>query len=392
MTTKVSTKLGHLGRCRDLQPSFVNPPVWRGSTVLFPSLRSLLSKDQDYNYGRHGTPTTRALESLLKELDGPLAHGVHLTPSGLSAVTTAVLSVMRPNDHLLVVDSVYQPMRAFCDTVLARMGVEVTYFDPRLSSGIRNLLRPQTKAVYLETPGSQTFEMQDVQAIAEEAHRVGAFVIADNTWATPLFFRPLEHGVDIAIQAATKYIVGHSDALMGVIAANSRAWTAVHDMHSALGLSVSPDDAYLALRGLRTLELRLKQHERNALTVADWLEKQPAVAQVLHPGLPSHPDHALWRRDFSGSSGVFGVVLRPSPFPCAEALFDGLQLFGMGFSFGGYESLATYVTTEGLRTATPWSDKGHLIRLQIGLEDPEDLIADLSAGLERFEAARECAA
>lgn len=387
MAKGIATVLSHGGRCADQSPAFVNPPVWRGSTVLFPDLASLIGHTQAYSYGRHGTPATRALTSLLKTLDGPNTHWTAVTPSGLSAIALAIMSVAQPGGHILVADSVYGGTRSFCDGVLARMNVEVTYFDPSIGAGIADLMRPSTFAVFVETPGSQTFEMMDIPAIAEVAHAGGAVVLADNTWATPLHFRALDFGVDISIQSATKYIIGHSDALMGVISANERTWQSAATLYRQFGYNVGPDDVALALRGLRTLKLRLKDHERSALEIAAWLETRAEVARVLHPGLPSHPGHALWQRDFDGASGAFGVVLKPTSFAAVEAMFNGLELFGMGYSFGGYESLISYVETAKLRSATPWSEAGTLIRLQIGLETTEDLIADLSAGLARLSGA-----
>jgi cystathionine beta-lyase len=380
----VATRLAHGGRNPRAQHGFVNPPVYHGSTVTFPDVDTMLSGGQPYVYGRRGTPTSDALCGLLAELDG--AAGVVLVPSGLAAVTTALLAVVSAGDHLLVTDSAYGPGRHFCDTMLRRLGVETTYYDPLVGAGIAALIRPQTRAILLEAPGSQTFEMQDVPAIVDVARRHGVKTVMDNTWATPLFFRPLDHGVDIALMAGTKYVVGHSDVLLGTIAANAETWPALKQTHGALGLCVGPDDVALSLRGLRTMKVRLDRHQASALTVAEWLASRPEVARVLHPARPDDPGHALWARDFRGASGLFSIVTRPCPFGAVKAMLDGLRLFGLGYSWGGYESLAIVADPRPYRTATTWTDPGHLIRLNIGLEDPDDLIADLAAGLDRLAA------
>jgi cystathionine beta-lyase len=381
----VATRLAHGGRDPRKQYGFVNPPVYHGSTVTFPDVDTMLSRRQPYVYGRRGTPTTDALTDILAELDG--AAGVVLVPSGLAAISTALLAVLSAGDHLLVTDSAYQPGRHFCDTVLRRLGIEMTYYDPSVGAGIEALLRPNTRAILLEAPGSQTFEMQDVPAITGVARRRGVRTVMDNTWATPLFFRPLDHGVDIALMAGTKYVVGHSDVLIGTIAANAETWPALHHTHGDLGLCVGPDDVALTLRGLRTMKVRLDRHQESALTVASWLEQRPEVARVLHPALPSDPGHAIWKRDFRGASGLFSFVTKPCRFEAVKAMLDGLRLFGLGYSWGGFESLAIVADPRPYRTATRWDEPGHLIRLNIGLEDPADLIADLEAGLARLAAA-----
>lgn len=380
----IGTRLAHGGRDPRRQYGFVNPPVYHGSTVTFPDLDTMLRGAQPYHYGRRGSPTIDALASLLAELDG--AAGAVLLPSGLAAITTALLSVVGAGDHLLMTDSCYQPGRHFCETVLRRMGVETTYYDPGVGAGIEALVRPATKAILLESPGSQTFEMQDVPAIVAVAKRHGIRTIADNTWATPLFFRPLDLGVDIALMAGTKYVVGHSDAMFGSIAANAQSFPLVKQAHGALGLCVGPDDINLALRGLRTMQVRLERHQASALRLARWLETRPEVARVIHPALESHPGHAIWKRDFTGSSGLFSFVTRPSSMKAVAAMLDGLALFGLGYSWGGFESLAIWADPRKSRTATEWSEPGHLIRLHVGLEDPADLQADLAAGLDRFAA------
>ncbi len=364
---------------------FVNPPVVHASTVLFANAEAHLADRQRYLYGRHATPTNEALSDAITGLEG--AAGTKLTPSGVSAITTALLSILRPGDHLLMVDSAYGPTRKFCDSFLRRMGVETTYYDPMIGSDIAALVQPQTRAIFLEAPGSGTFEMQDVPAIVAVAARTGAFTLMDNTWATPLFFRPLEHGVDFSLQAATKYISGHSDVMIGSIAAGPRVWAALQQTYRELGLCVGPDDVYLAYRGLKTMAVRLQRHQESGLKVARWLEGRPEVVRVLHPALESDPGHALWKRDFSGACGLFAFETAPITHEQTVAFLDALKLFGMGYSWGGYESLAIRMRPEQSRTAVPWSSPGTLIRLHIGLEDPDDLIADLAGGFAALAAA-----
>jgi cysteine-S-conjugate beta-lyase len=365
---------------------FVNAPVYHGSTVLAPSVKDLVNHTTRYAYGRRGNPTSEALEEAIKALDG--SAGVVLCPSGLNAVSTALLSCLSAGDHLLMVDTVYEPTRTFCERELARFGVETTYYDPLIGTGIETLIRSNTKAVYLEAPGSQSFEMQDVPLIADIAHRHGATVLIDNTWATPLFFDAFAHGVDLSIQSGTKYLFGHSDAMFGAISANQKTWPALKRYYGDAGLCAGPDDIYLATRGLRTMGVRLRQHQESALAVARWLETRQEVSQVLHPALQSHPGHAIWKRDFKGSSGLFSIVMQPAPFAAIEAFLDGLKLFGLGFSWGGFESLAIPFDCSNYRTATAWNPGGPSIRIHIGLEDVADLIADLEAGLERFRMAQ----
>ncbi|MDZ5448310.1 cystathionine beta-lyase [Labrys sp. ZIDIC5] len=381
-----NTRLVIGGREPSEYHGFVNPPVYHGSTVLAPTTKDLIDHTPRYSYGRRGNPTSDALEEALKTLDG--SAGVVLCPSGLSAVSTALLSCLSAGDHLLMVDSTYQPTRQLCDKVLGRFGIETTYYDPLIGAGIEMLLRPNTKAVYLEAPGSQSFEMQDVPAIAEVAHRHGATVLLDNTWATPLFFDAFGHGVDLSIQAGTKYIVGHSDAMFGVVSASRKAWPALKGFHGDSGQCVAPDDIYLAMRGLRTMGVRLRQHQESALRIAKWLAKRPEVQRVLHPALEGDPGHAIWKRDFKGSSGLFSIVLQPAPLEAIGAFLDDLKFFGLGYSWGGYESLAIPFDCKTYRSATSWDPGGPCVRLHIGLEDVADLIADLDAGLARFRAAR----
>ncbi|VVO64859.1 cystathionine beta-lyase [Pseudomonas fluorescens] len=380
------TLLTHSGREHDQIGGTVNTPVYRASTLLFPSVSALQSVQGTLNtYGRHGSPTTRSLERALCDLEG--AGGAMLTPSGLSAVTTALLANLSPGDHLLMTDSVYDPTRAFCNETLARFGIETTYYDPTIGAGIAELMQPNTKVVFLETPGSLTFEMQDVPAISEVAHAHHAIVIIDNTWGTPVNFASFKYGADISVHAATKYIVGHSDVLMGVIMTTEALYPKVRTFYKQLGVSVSGDDAYLALRGMRTLAARLDRHQSSAAAVMDWLKTQPEVDQILSPVLPGNQGHEIWKRDFTGSNGLFGVLLKPASDAAMSAMLDGLQIFGMGYSWGGFESLIIPANPSAIRTATSWKATGPLIRLHIGLENPKDLIADLNLAFGRLREA-----
>ncbi len=381
----ILTRLAHIGRPEGTDYPFVNPPVVHASTVLFENVAHLHSKKARYVYGRRGTPTSEALEGAISDLEG--ADGTVLAPSGLAAVSIALLTVLRAGDHLLVSDCVYQPGRNFCDTVLTRYGVTVTYFDPHVGSAIADLFQPNTRGIYLESPGSHTFEISDLPAIAEVAHARDALVVVDNTWATPLFYKPLALGADISLMAATKYIVGHSDALVGTIAARGRAWKMLKATHGDFGLFTGPDDMYLTLRGLRTLGVRLLQHQESAVRIATWLDGRPEVLRVMYPALPGHPDHALWKRDFTGSTGLMGVILQPCSPEAVAAMVDDLAYFGIGFSWGGFESLIVPYDPSYARTATNWAPGGPLVRLQIGLEDAGDLIADLEQGFARLRAA-----
>jgi cysteine-S-conjugate beta-lyase len=384
---KVETALVTAGRDTKAQKGFVNPPVVHGSTVLYPTAEDLHAHRGEFQYGRHGTPTTKALQQTLMALEGPACAGVGLAPSGLSAITTTLLAVLKSGDHLLVCDNVYRPSRNFCDGLLVRYGVEVSYFDPLIGAGIGALFKPNTKAVLVEAPGSQSFEMPDIPAIASVAHARGALVIDDNTWATPLYHRSLDHGVDISIQAATKYIGGHSDIMFGTISANAQAWPMLAEAIRLLGVCAGPDDVFLAIRGLRTLAVRLAQHQRSGLEMARWLAARPEVIRVLHPALESDPGHAIWKRDFTGASGLFSIVLKPAPQKSVDALLDTLKLFGMGYSWGGFESLVIPFDCTSYRTASKWAPGGPALRLHIGLENVEDLKADLARGFEAFNAA-----
>nr|WP_231639549.1 cystathionine beta-lyase [Sphingomonas profundi] len=368
----------------------VSPPVWRASTILFDSVAELRAAGRDPNdglyYGRRGTPTQWALAEALTELE-PGAAGTMLYPSGVAAVTTALLSVLKPGDELLMVDSAYEPTRAFCRNILAPMGIATRFYDPLAGAGIAELIGERTAAIFLESPGSLTFEVQDIPAIVAVAQARGIVTLLDNTWATPLLLPALALGVDLSILACTKYVVGHSDAMLGSVTAAPARWEALRRTTHALGHCVSPDDAFLASRGLRTLGVRLKAHGEGGLAVARWLETRAEVARVLHPALPSCPGHAAFVRDFAGASGLFSFVLAGGDDAARAALIDGLAHFGIGYSWGGFESLALPIDPAGLRTATRWQAEGPAVRLHIGLEDPADLIADLARGLDRYAAA-----
>src|ERR1700716_2374763 len=385
---QAETTLVTAGRDTKAQKGFVNPPVVRGSTVRYPTAEDLHAHRGEFQYGRHGTPTTRALQDSLRTLEGPQCAGVGLAPSGLSAISTTLLAVLKAGDHLLVCDNAYRPTRNFSNGVLARYGVETTYYDPLIGADIAKLFKPNTSAVVVEAPGSQSFEMPDIPAISTAAHGHGALVIDDNTWATPLFHRSLDQGVDISIQAATKYIGGHSDIMFGTISANAEAWPLIAETIRLLGVCAGPDDVFLALRGLRTLGVRLDQHQRSALDIARWLATRPEVLKVLHPGLESDPGHAIWKRDFTGASGLFSVVLRPAAQKAVDALLDTVKLFGMGYSWGGFESLVIPFDCGDYRTATKWAPGGPALRLHIGLENVDDLKCDLERGFAAFSAAQ----
>jgi cysteine-S-conjugate beta-lyase len=384
---EAETTLVTSGRDTEAQKGFVNPPVVHGSTVLYPTADDLHAHRGEFQYGRHGTPTTKALQEALMALEGPQCAGVGLAPSGLSAITTTLLAVLNTGDHLLVCDNAYRPSRNFCNGLLSRYGVETTYFDPLIGAGIARLFKPNTKAVLVEAPGSQSFEMPEIPAIAAVAHARGALVIDDNTWATSLYHRSLDQGVDISMQAATKYVGGHSDIMFGTISANARAWPMISEAIRLLGVCAGPDDVFLALRGLRTLAVRLAQHHRSALEIARWLRTRPEVLRVLHPALESDPGHAIWKRDFTGASGLFSIVLKPAPQKAVDALLNAVKLFGMGYSWGGFESLIIPFDCAPYRTATKWEPGGPALRLHIGLENVDDLKADLERGFAAFNAA-----
>jgi cysteine-S-conjugate beta-lyase len=376
---KKDTILAHAGRDPDRYQGMVNIPVFRTSTVLFPTLEDYEHRGGDrfagVRYGRHGTPTTQALEEAVAKLEG--GHRAVALPSGLAAIVSAVNAFVKTGDHILVADCVYSPTRHFCDARLKANGVEVQYYDPLIGAGIERLLRPNTRAVYCESPGSLTFEMQDIPAVAQAAHARGLPVLADNTWGTPYFFPAFAAGVDVSIHSATKYIVGHADAMMGIVTTNEKCWMTVRQTVADYGYSVSPDDCYLALRGFRTLGIRLKHQMQSAIKVARWLKSRPEVRRVLYPALEDDPGHAIWKRDFTGAAALFGFVMQPASEKQVSAFVNALELFGIGSSWGGYESLVTVARVEQYRTATRWEPGGPTIRLHIGLEDPDDLIADL---------------
>jgi cystathionine beta-lyase len=379
-----SSRLVNLGRDAEYSQGFINVPPFRGSTVLYPDVATLKSRAQRFSYGTRGTPTTEALGSAWSDLSG--AAGTVLLPSGLAAVVVALMTALSAGDHLLMTDSVYEPSRAFADKALRRFGIETTYYDPTIGAGIDALMRPNTRAVLTESPGSQTLEVQDIPAIAAVAHARGACVILDNTWATPLFFSPHVHGVDLAVEAGTKYLSGHADLLLGLVSANEAWFERLHRTTHLMAIPPGAEDVFLALRGLRTMDLRLREAERQALALARWLEHRPEVLRVIHPALPDDPGHALWKRDFSGSSGLFSVVLKPASDAAVAAFLDGLELFGLGYSWGGYESLALPFDCTPVRTATRFAPGGPTVRFSVGLEDIEDLKADLDRGFARLRA------
>ncbi len=380
-----ATQIIHAHRTPAATHGFVNAPAYRGSTVLFPTLDKIRTRDQAFTYGRRGTPTTVELERAIASLEG--AELTILTASGYQAVTTAILAFVQAGDNILVTDSVYQPTRAFCDRMLAKLGVTTTYYDPVIGADIAALIAPNTRLIFTESPGSQTFEVQDIPAIAAVARAHDLWLLMDNTWASPLYLKPFTHGVDVSIQALTKYVVGHSDALLGAVSANARSAKRLIVAKETLGVCPGSEETWLALRGLRTLDVRLARHHVSGLAMAQWLAEQPTVAHVLHPALPTHPGFELWQRDFLGASGLFSIVLHPTTEVALAAMLDGLTLFGMGYSWGGFESLIIPFDPASYRTATVWSAPGPALRLHIGLEHIDDLKADLAAGFERLRAA-----
>ena len=377
---KPGTIATHAGRMSDAHFGAVNTPVYRASTILYRDLVSLESGNVPYFYGRRGTPSSDSFEKAITELEGGARTLV--APSGLGAIALAIQSVCGAGDHLLMVDSCYHPTRLLCDRTLKRFGIKTTYYDPLIGAGIEKLMKPNTRAVFCESPGSLTFEMQDVPAIAAVAHKHGASVLLDNTWATPIYFNAFEHGVDLSIQAATKYVGGHADVMIGYVTANESHRERLELAHDDLGLYASGDDCYLALRGLRTMPVRLARHQASALEISRWLVKHPAVSQVLYPALENDPGHAIWKRDFKGATGLLGVILKDTPHARFAAFMDSLKLFGMGYSWGGYESLI--VPSKIHRSAAPFDAKGRVIRIHAGLEDADDLIADLNQALAKL--------
>lgn len=387
-----ATRVVTAGRRAEWTQGIVSPPVWRASTHLYDSvaeLRANGARDTHHRlfYGRRGSPTQWSLADALTELE-PGAEATFLYPSGVAAIAAALLSVLSPGDELLVPDAAYDPTRSMATGLLARFGIKHRFYDPLIGAGIADLIGPDTRAIFMESPGSLTFEVQDVPAIVAAAKARGITTLLDNTWATPLRFRAIEKGVDLAILAGTKYVVGHSDVMLGSVTAAPSHWRRLRETSFQLGQVSSPDDAWLGSRGLRTMTVRLNQHEQSALKIARWLETRPEVARVLHPALPSCPGHDVFMRDFTGSTGLFSFVLNGGDEAARAALIDALAHFGIGYSWGGFESLAIPADPERHRSATTPDFAGPLIRLQIGLEDPDDLIADLANGLQRFDDVR----
>ena len=382
-----NTRIVHTGSNPKAQKGVVNPPVYRASTVLFPTVQAMkdaekVKFDTTY-YGVHGTPTTFALEEAMADLEG--GYRAVSTSSGLAAISTALISFLKAGDHLLMTDSAYGPTRNFCNTMLKRFGVETTYYDPMIGAGIVELIKPETKVIFTESPGSYTFEIQDIPAITEVARQNDIKVMMDNTWAAGYYFKPFEHGVDISIQATTKYQAGHADLVLGhIIANNEKDWRKLKVNTSTLGQAVSPDVCYLGLRGLRTLSVRLEQHQETALTLAKWLSERPEVDTILHPAFPSCPGHEIWQRDFTGASGLFSVILKDFSDTQVSAMLDDMDYFAMGYSWGGFESLIVASDPAKIRSATKWQAAGPLLRLHVGQEDVEDLIADLERGFDRL--------
>jgi cysteine-S-conjugate beta-lyase len=386
------TKAAHLGRHPERYAGVVNTPVFRASTILSETVADWEQKKKDRAqekpgtyYGLNGTPTKHLLEEALAELEG--GYRCQIYPSGLAACVIPIMAYVKAGDHILVPDTAYGPTRKFCDASLRRFNVETTYYDPLIGAGIAALLRPNTTMVYVESPGSLTFEVQDVPAIAQVAHKHKAMVLMDNTWGTPMYFKPFEHGVDVSIQATTKYIVGHSDVIMGSVTCTKEAWPQLKAATAEFGQTAAPDDCYLAARGLRTMALRLPRHWESGVTLAQWIARQPEVDTVLHPALPGDPGHALWKRDFKGACGLFGVVLKGGvPGTARDRLIDSLELYGLGASWGGFESLAMPFEPRETRSATQWSRPGPCFRVHAGLEHIDDLIADMDQGFARMRA------
>ncbi|WP_423187611.1 cystathionine beta-lyase [Alishewanella sp. d11] len=385
---KRDTRLIHAGRSKKWTGSAVNPPVVRASTIVFDTMAELKAATQQRGnrvpfYGRRGTATHFAFQEAMCELEGGV--GCALYPCGAAAISGALLAFLKQGDHLLMVDTAYEPTRSLCNKLLAGLGIETTYYDPMIGAGIAALIKSNTRVIFLESPGSLTMEVQDIPAICQVAKQHNIITILDNTWASPILCRPFELGVDISIQAATKYIIGHSDVMLGTATANEQCWPQLREQSYLLGYCASADDVYAASRGLRTLGVRLKQHEQNALMIANWLAQRPEVAAIRHPAFADNPGHAFFKRDFSGSNGLFSFVLKQGSAAQVQAFIEGMQHFKMGFSWGGYESLITAtLNVQALRSATTWPFSGPLLRLHIGLEDPEDLIADLELAFTRF--------
>lgn len=380
-----ATQVAHLGRDPARHLGAINTPVYRASTILFDSVADYEASQRGYsrslNYGLRGLPTVTDLQAAFASLEG--GHAALAVPSGLAATTLPLLALTSAGDHVLVTDSVYGPTRRFCDNHLTRLGVEVGYYDPLVGAGIESAMRPNTRVVFAESPGSLSFEVQDVPAIASVAHAHGALLLLDNTWATPLHFRAFDHGVDVSVHAGTKYLGGHSDLLIGLIVGGKAAFPRLHRFWTDTGVTASSDDCFLALRGLRTLAVRLARHQSSAMRIAQWLRDRAEVAEVVYPALPGARGHELWKRDFAGACGLFGVILKPAPKARVDAMLNGLRWFKLGVSWGGFESLILPIN-DAVRTVTRWSPEGPYLRLHVGLEDPDDLIDDLAAGLARL--------
>lgn len=385
--TAPETILTHSGRASADNYGYVNMPVFRGSTVLFRTLDELEDYKAPIRYGRNDSPTTQALADLVSELEG--AAGTVICPSGLSAVTTALLAALSAGDELLVTDSAYEPTRTFSTEGLSRFGITTRFYDPAIAGGIEAQITDRTRAIFVETPGSLTFEMQDLRAIVAAAKPREITVIVDNSWASPLYHNPLALGADMVMHAGTKMFVGHSDVMIGTVSANEKLLPRLKRTHRILGVTASPDDAYLTLRGMRTLALRMKHHSAQSLAFATWLAEQPGVEQVYHPALPSDPGHTIWKRDFTGSGSLFAFRLKKKTRPSVAAMVNGFQLFGMGYSWGGYESLCLPFNPTNIRTAVPWTAEGQMFRAHIGLEQIDDLKADMAAALERYRVTNE---
>ncbi|MCC4861833.1 cystathionine beta-lyase [Vibrio splendidus] len=392
MSENKTTKLITAGRDKKWTNGVVNPPVQRASTVVFNSVEekrkaTINRANKTLFYGRRGTNTHFAFQDAMVEVEG--GAGCALYPCGTAAISNAILSFVETGDHILMVDTCYEPTRDFCDTIMKKMGVETTYYEPTIGEGIQDLIKPNTKVLFTESPGSVTMEVQDIPTLARIAHEHDIIVMLDNTWAAGVNFSPFDFGVDISIQAATKYIVGHSDVMLGTAVANKKCWDQLREQSYLMGQCVSPDDAYLALRGIRTLDVRLRQHAESSLKVAKWLETRPEVDHVRHPALESCPGHEFFKRDFTGGNGLFSFVLKNSNTKATTALLDGMTHFSMGYSWGGFESLILANepnSFDSLRTVANPNFTGTLVRVHIGLEDVDDLIADLEAGLERYNA------
>ncbi|MDP6841223.1 MAG: cystathionine beta-lyase [Rhodospirillales bacterium] len=381
------TRIVHAGSHPEKQKGVMNPPVYRASTVIFPTMAALREASKNrfdaVYYGRLGTPTSFALEEAVADLEG--GYRSVTAPSGLAAVTLALMSFLKNGDHLLMVDNAYDPSRRVCEKFLSDYGIETTFYDPMIGAGIAGLMRDNSKVVFLESPGSLTFEVQDIPAIAAAARKAGAKVILDNTWSAGQFLKPFALGVDVSVQAATKYIAGHADVMLGLVSAASEAdWRLIKTRAAYMGYCAGSDDCYLALRGLRTLDVRLQRHQETGLLLAGWFKQRPEVKRVLHPALPDCPGHEIWKRDFTGASGLFGVILDAFPKENVTAMLDGMEYFAMGYSWGGFESLILQTDPKLVRSANEWKEPGLCLRIHAGLEDPDDLIEDLERGFERL--------